>query len=131
MSLFRRVSPAFLAPVAALALSACGLNSVPTAEEAAKARWADVQNEYQRRADLIPNLVNTVKGYATQEKDVLTQVTEARARATSVNVSPDQLNDPAALRQFGEAQGALSQSLGRLLMVVENYPDLPRAAIAA
>jgi LemA protein len=124
MSLFRRVSPAFLAPIAALALSACGLNSVPTAEEAAKARWADVQNEYQRRADLIPNLVNTVKGYATQEKDVLTQVTEARARATSVNVSPDQLNDPAALQQFGEAQGALSQSLGRLLMVVENYPDL-------
>jgi LemA protein len=124
MSLFRRVSPAFLAPIAALALSACGLNSVPTAEEAAKARWADVQNEYQRRADLIPNLVNTVKGYATQEKDVLTQVTEARARATSVNVSPDQLNDPAALQQFGAAQGALSQSLGRLLMVVENYPDL-------
>ena len=124
MSLFRRLSPAFLAPLAALALSACGLNSVPTAEEAAKARWADVQNEYQRRADLIPNLVSTVKGYATQEKDVLTQVTEARARATSVNVSSDQLTDPAALQQFGAAQGALSQSLGRLLMVVENYPDL-------
>ena len=124
MSLFRRLSPAFLAPFAALALSACGLNSVPTAEEAAKARWADVQNEYQRRADLIPNLVSTVKGYATQEKDVLTQVTEARARATSVNVSSDQLTDPAALQQFGAAQGALSQSLGRLLMVVENYPDL-------
>ena len=124
MSLVRRFSPALLTPLAALALGACGLNSVPTAEEAAKARWADVQNEYQRRADLIPNLVNTVKGYAKQEKDVLTEVTEARARATGVNVSADDLDDPEKLRRFGEAQGALSQSLGRLLVVTENYPDL-------
>ncbi|MFS0737453.1 LemA family protein [Sphingomonas sp. 1P06PA] len=113
-----------LAPVAALSVAACGLNSVPTAEEAAKARWADVQNEYQRRADLIPNLVSTVKGYAAQEERVLTQVTEARARATAVNVSADQLSDPAAMQRFAQAQGALSQSLGRLLVVTENYPDL-------
>lgn len=121
---FRPLSAALLAPVAALALSACGLNSVPTAEEAAKARWADVQNEYQRRADLVPNLVNTVKGYAKQEQDVLTEVTEARARATGVNISADDLDDPEKLKRFGEAQGALSQSLGRLLVVTENYPDL-------
>jgi LemA protein len=124
MSLARRFSPALLAPLAALALGACGLNSVPTAEENAKGRWADVQNEYQRRADLVPNLVNTVKGYAKQEKDVLTEVTEARARATGVNVSADDLDDPEKLKRFGEAQGALSQSLGRLLVVTENYPDL-------
>jgi len=110
-----------LAPFAALALSACGVNSVPTAEENAKARWADVQNEYQRRADLIPNLVATVKGYATQEKDVLTQVTQARASATAINVSTD---DPASLRKFGEAQGELSAALGRLMSITENYPDL-------
>ena len=124
MSIARRLSPALFAPAAALLLSACGLNSVPTAEEAAKARWADVQNEYQRRADLVPNLVNTVKGYAKQEKDVLTEVTEARARATGVNVSADDLDNPEKLKRFGEAQGALSQSLGRLLVVTENYPDL-------
>ena len=110
--------------VAALPLAACGINSVPTAEENAKAKWAEVQNQYQRRADLIPNLVSTVKGYAAQERDVLTSVTEARARATSVNVTADQLTDPNAVRQFEQAQGALSQSLGRLLMTVENYPDL-------
>jgi len=110
-----------LAPFAALALTACGVNSVPTAEENAKARWADVQNEYQRRADLIPNLVATVKGYATQEKDVLTQVTQARASATAINVSTD---DPASLRKFGAAQGELSAALGRLMSITENYPDL-------
>jgi len=124
MPLARRFSPALLAPIAALALGACGLNSVPTAEENAKARWADVQNEYQRRADLIPNLVNTVKGYAKQEQQVLTEVTQARARATGVNVSAEDLDDPEKLKRFGEAQGALSQSLGRLLVVTENYPDL-------
>lgn len=110
--------------VAAAMLSACGLNSVPTAEENAKARWADVQSEYQRRADLIPNLVSTVKGFAAQEERVLTEVTNARARATSVNVSAEQLSDPAQVEQFEAAQGALSQSLGRLLMVTENYPQL-------
>ena len=111
-------------PFAALALAGCGINSVHAAEETAKARWADVQNEYQRRADLIPNLVITVKRYAEQEKDVLTSVTEARARATSVQLSADDLDDPAKMRAFGDAQGSLSQALGRLLMVTENYPDL-------
>jgi LemA protein len=118
----RRLS--LLAPVAALTLSACGLNSVPTAEETAKAKWANVQADYQRRADLIPNLVATVKGYAAQEKSVLTGVTEARAKATSINVSADDLKDPAKLQQFGAAQGELSQALGRLLVVQEAYPDL-------
>jgi len=108
----------------ALSLAGCGLNSVPTAEETAKARWADVQNEYQRRADLVPNLVATVKGYATQEKSVLIGVTEARAKATSIQVSADDLTNPAKIQQFGAAQGELSQALGRLLMVTENYPDL-------
>ena len=118
--------PLLLAPVAAIALTGCGLNSVPVAEEAAKARWADVQNEYQRRADLIPNLVATVKGYAAQEKSVLVEVTNARANATrpEIQVTGDDLNDPAKLQQFGAAQGALSQSLGRLLVASENYPDL-------
>jgi LemA protein len=124
MSRLNRFAPALLAPAAALALGGCGLNSIPTAEEAAKARWADVQNEYQRRADLVPNLVNTVKGYAKQESSVLTGVTEARARATSIQVSADDLKDPAKLQQFGAAQGQLSQALGRLLSVTENYPDL-------
>jgi len=113
-----------LAPLAALSLSACGLNSVPTAEENAKAKWANVQADYQRRADLIPNLVATVKGYAAQEKAVLTGVTEARAKATAITVTPDDLDDPAKLRQFGAAQGELSQALGRLLVVQENYPEL-------
>ena len=122
----RRLSlaPALLAPAAALALGGCGLNSIPTAEENAKARWADVQNEYQRRADLVPNLVSTVKGYAKQESSVLVGVTEARAKATSIQVSADDLKDPAKIQQFGAAQGQLSQALGRLLSVTENYPDL-------
>jgi len=119
-----RLAPALLAPVAALALGGCGINSVPTAEENAKARWADVQNEYQRRADLIPNLVNTVKGYAKQESSVLVGVTEARAKATSIQVSANDLKDPAKIQQFGAAQGQLSAALGRLLSVTENYPDL-------
>jgi LemA protein len=119
----RRMS-LFLAPVAALSLSACGINSIPKAEETVKARWADVQNEYQRRADLVPNLVATVKGFAAQEKSVLIGVTEARAKASSINVTGDQLTDPKAVGDFGAAQGALSQSLGRLLVTVEKYPDL-------
>ena len=119
-----RLASALFAPAAALALGGCGLNSIPTAEETAKARWADVQNEYQRRADLVPNLVNTVKGYAKQESTVLVGVTEARAKATAIQVSADDLKDPAKLQQFGAAQGQLSQALGRLLSVQENYPDL-------
>jgi LemA protein len=124
MSRLSRFAPALLAPAAALALGGCGLNSIPTAEETAKARWADVQNEYQRRADLVPNLVSTVKGYAKQESSVLVGVTEARAKATSIQVSADDLKDPAKIQQFGAAQGQLSQALGRLLSVTENYPDL-------
>jgi LemA protein len=119
-----RLATLFLVPVAAVSLSGCGINSIPTAEENAKARWADVQNQYQRRADLIPNLVATVKGYAAQEKDVLTAVTEARAKATSVQVNANDLTDPAKVQQFEQAQGQLSQSLGRLLVSVEAYPDL-------
>jgi LemA protein len=124
MSRLTRLSPALLAPVAALALGGCGLNTIPAADENVKARWADVQNQYQRRADLIPNLVSTVKGYAKQEQTVLVGVTEARAKATSIQVKADDLQNPAKLQQFGAAQGELSQALGRLLSVTENYPDL-------
>lgn len=114
----------FAVPALAVSVSACGINSVPTAEENAKAKWANVQADYQRRADLIPNLVETVKGFAKQETTVLTQVTEARARATSVQVNAGDLTDPAKVAAFQQAQGQLSQSLGRLLATVEAYPDL-------
>ena len=106
------------------ALSGCGYNTIPTKEEEAKARWSDVQNNYQRRADLIPNLVATVQGYAKQEKDVLTSVIEARAKATQVRVNASQLTDPEKLKQFQDAQNQLTGALGRLLVVTENYPDL-------
>src|SRR5437763_12316142 len=105
-------------------LSGCGYNTIPTLEEQAKARWADVQNQYQRRADLIPNLVATVQGYAKQEKDVLTSVVEARTKATSIKVDASQLTDPDKLKQFQDAQNQLSGALGRLLAITENYPDL-------
>lgn len=112
-------------PLAAVAtLSGCGVNTIPAKEETAKARWADVESAYQRRADLIPNLVATVKGYAAQEKSVLVEVTNARARATSITVDPSKLSDPNAVAQFDQAQTALSGSLGRLLVSVEKYPDL-------
>lgn len=120
----RRLLAALAVPALAVTVSGCGINSVPTAEENAKAKWANVQADYQRRADLIPNLVETVKGFAKQETTVLTQVTEARAKATSVQVSAGDLTDPAKVQQFQAAQGALSQSLGRLLATVEAYPDL-------
>jgi len=107
-----------------LSLSGCGYNTIPTAEEDAKARWADVQNQYQRRADLIPNLVSTVQGFAKQEKEVLVGVTEARAKATQVHVDASQLTDPDKLKQFQDAQAQLSGALGRLLAVSENYPEL-------
>ncbi|HEX3996157.1 MAG TPA: LemA family protein [Acetobacteraceae bacterium] len=107
-----------------LTLSACGYNTIPTLEEQAKARWSDVENQYQRRADLIPNLVATVQGYAKQEKDVLTAVVEARAKATQTKVDVSQLTDPDKLKQFQDAQNQLSGALGRLLAVTENYPDL-------
>ena len=107
-----------------LVLASCGYNRIPTLEEQAKAKWADVQNNYQRRADLIPNLVATVQGYAKQEKDVLTSVIEARAKATQVKIDASQLSDPEKLKQFQDAQNQLSGALGRLLVVSENYPDL-------
>jgi len=109
---------------AALTLSGCGYNEFQTKDEQVKAAWGEVLNQYQRRADLIPNLVATVQGYAAQEKDVLIGVTNARARATAVNVSADTLNDPAALQKFQQAQGELSGALGRLLVVAEAYPQL-------
>src|SRR5215470_5499571 len=105
-------------------VSGCGYNTIPTREEQAKARWSDVQNQYQRRADLIPNLVATVQGYAKQEKDVLTAVTEARAKATQIKVDASQLTDPEKLKQFQDAQAQLTGALGRLLAVSESYPDL-------
>ena len=108
----------------ALTVSGCGYNTIPTLEEQAKARWGDVQNQYQRRADLIPNLVETVKGFASQEKSVLTAVVEARAKATQVKVDASQLTDPEKLKAFQDAQNQLSGALGRLLAVSENYPDL-------
>jgi LemA protein len=107
-----------------LGLSGCGYNTIPTQEEQAKARWADVQNQYQRRADLIPNLVATVQGYAKQEREVLTAVVEARAKATQVKIEASQLTDPDKLKQFQDAQNQLSGALGRLLAVSERYPDL-------
>ena len=107
-----------------LIVSGCGYNAIPTNEEQAKAKWADVQNNYQRRADLIPNLVATVQGYAKQEKDVLIAVVEARAKATQVKIDVSQLDDPAKLKQFTDAQNQLSGALGRLLAVSENYPEL-------
>jgi LemA protein len=115
---------AFIVVFLGLAVSGCGYNTIPTDEEIAKAKWADVQNNYQRRADLIPNLVATVQGYAKQEKDVLTAVVEARAKATQVHVDASQLTDPDKLKQFQDAQNQLSGALGRLLAVSENYPDL-------
>jgi LemA protein len=114
--------------IAALSLSACGINSIPTAEEGAKAKWADVQAAYQRRASLIPNLVATVQGAAASEKDILTDVMNARSRATSVQVSADDLTDPAKVAQFQAAQASLGSSIGRLLATVEAYPDLKSQA---
>jgi len=119
---------AFLLPVAGVSLAGCGVNSVPTAEEEAKARWADVQAAYQRRASLIPNLVATTKGAAASEQQILTNVTEARAKAGSIQITTDDLSDPAKLRQFSESQNQLTQALGQLRTVVEAYPDLKSQA---
>ena len=119
--------PRIRAAVAALllaALAGCGINTIPAKEETAKAKWAEIENQYQRRADLVPNLVATVQGFARQEKEVLTAVTEARARATSVRLSADDLSDPAKVAQFEAAQQQLGGALGRLLVTVERYPEL-------
>ena len=121
---FSRLRALALAVALGLGLSGCGVNTIPTLEEAAKAQWAQVQNQYQRRSDLIPNLVSTVQGYAKQEKEVLTAVTEARAKATAIHVDAADLTDPAKVQQLANAQNQLSGALGRLLAVSENYPDL-------
>lgn len=105
-------------------LSGCGYNDIQRTDEQTKSAWSEVLNQYQRRADLVPNLVNTVKGFAAQEQQVLTQVTEARARVGSIQATPELLNDPAAFQRFQQAQGAMSNALSRLLLVVENYPQL-------
>src|SRR3954454_21871191 len=122
MTMFRRLG--LLAPLAALSLAGCGINSVPTAEEQVNAKWGDLQADYQRRADLIPNLVNTVKGYAQQEKSVLTEVTQARADATAVHLSAADLNDPAKVKAFNDAQSRLTQAIIPLQRLQEAYPDL-------
>ena len=113
-----------LVAVASLGLGGCGYNTLQTQDEAVKASWSEVVNQYQRRADLIPNLVNTVKGYAAQEERVLVGVTEARARATSIQVTPELLDNPEALRKFQAAQGELTAALKSLIAVTENYPQL-------
>ncbi|WAC23929.1 LemA family protein [Blastomonas sp. SL216] len=119
-----RITRYALPLVAALSLTACGINSVPTAEENAKAKWADVENQYQRRADLVPNLVSTVKAGAASEEKILTQVTQARANATAINITTEDLSDPETFEKFSQAQNQLTQALGQLRTVVEAYPQL-------
>ncbi|HWH38374.1 MAG TPA: LemA family protein [Usitatibacter sp.] len=113
-----------VAVLASLVLSGCGYNEFQSKDEQVKAAWSEVLNQYKRRADLIPNLVATVQGYATQEKDVLLGVTQARSRVGQVQVTPEQLDNPEAMKKFAQAQGELSSALSRLLVVTENYPQL-------
>jgi LemA protein len=120
----RRPLAALIVVASAIFLSACGINTIPTLEEQAKASWSEVLNQYQRRADLIPNLVETVKGYAKQEETVLTEVTNARAKATQMQVPADILTDPAAFQKFQAAQGEIGAALSRLISITEAYPDL-------
>src|SRR5271165_5869648 len=124
VALLSRIRSIITVTLIALSFSGCGYNVIPTKEEAAKARWAEVQNQYQRRADLVPNLVATVQGFAKQEKDVLTAVTEARAKATAINLTADDLTDPEKVKALQDAQAQLTGALGRLLAVSENYRDL-------
>jgi LemA protein len=121
---FTRWTQLFCAMLFATLLSGCGYNDFQTKDEATKAAWGEVVNQYQRRADLIPNLVNTVKGYAAHEKDTLEAVTKARAAATSFQITPEVLNDPAAFQKFQQVQGELSSALSRLMAVSEAYPNL-------
>ncbi|TIP12830.1 LemA family protein [Mesorhizobium sp.] len=121
---FRNLPALLMMAVLLPLLAGCGYNTIPTAEENAKAAWSQVLNQYQRRADLIPNLVETVKGYAAHEKDTLDAVVEARAKATQVTVTPETLSDPEAFKKFQDSQAGLTSALSRLLAVVENYPDL-------
>jgi LemA protein len=122
-ALARGITPLLLAATA-LAAAGCGINNIPTYDEDVKAQWGQVQNQYQRRADLVPNLVETVKGYATQERETLQAVVEARAKVSQMNVDADIINDPQALQAFEQNQAALSGALSRLMVVVERYPDL-------
>ena len=124
MTFLFRLRAFLVLALAAFSLAGCGYNVIPTKEEAAKAAWAEVQNQYQRRSDLVPNLVATVQGYAKQEKDVLTQVTEARAKATAIHLDANDLTDPEKVKALQAAQAQLSGALGRLLAVSENYPEL-------
>jgi LemA protein len=123
-SSFRTIPSALAVIVLAFSLAGCGVNNIPTYEQNAKAKWSEVLNQYKRRADLVPNLVESVKGFAEQERQVLTQVTEARARATSVPVPPDIVNNPEALKRFQDAQNSLGGALRQLLVVAERYPDI-------
>lgn len=123
-----RFTKLVLVPVAALSLASCGINSVPAAQEVAKARWADVESAYQRRADLIPNVVEAVKGAAKSEGKILQDVTDARARATSINITTNDLSDPATFEKFSAAQNQLTQAMGQLRTVVEAYPQLQSQA---
>ncbi|HEX2762782.1 MAG TPA: LemA family protein [Allosphingosinicella sp.] len=124
----RSLATLFLAPVAVVSLSGCGVNSIPTAEEQAKAKWADVQAAYQRRANLIPNLVATTKGSAASENQILTGVTQARANATRITLSGDQLTDPEAMKRFQDAQNQLSAAIIPFQRMQEAYPDLKSQA---
>jgi LemA protein len=119
-----RVSKALAIVVTGLTLHGCGYNTIQTEDEAVTAAWSEVINQYQRRADLIPNLVETVRGYAAQEREVLQSVTEARARVGAIQATPELIEDPAAFAEFQQAQAQMSSALSRLLVVVENYPDL-------
>ena len=121
---FARLRAAFAVLALSLTLAACGINNVPTLEEQAKSAWSEVQNQYQRRADLVPNIVASVKGQANFEQETLTKVVEARAKATSIQATPELANDPEALKKFQAAQGELSGALSRLMMVSERYPEL-------
>jgi len=118
-----------LATLMSLSLTNCGYNAIQSNDEQVKANWSEVVNQYQRRADLVPNLVNSVKGFAQQEKDVLLGVTNARAKVGSIQVTPETINDPGALAKFQQAQGELSSALSRLLVVTENYPQLKSDAL--
>ena len=120
----KRILVTFMLLTAMLGLGGCGYNTMQTGDQQIKAAWAEVLNQYQRRADLIPNLVNTVKGFAQQEKDVLLGVTNARAKVGSIQATPELVNNPGAFKQFTQAQGELSSALSRLLVVTENYPQL-------
>lgn len=122
-SVFSRAVPVF-ALLFTLTLSGCGYNTIQTNDEQVKAAWAEVLNQYQRRADLVPNLVNVVKAEANFEQETLTQVVEARSKATSIQATPELINDPEAFNKFQQAQGQLTSALSRLLVVTENYPNL-------